>query len=146
MIVTDYTADNGKTYAEVTEGATVVYRTPDYLTARMAVADAVAWVAFHGPAGAMTLGAIKAYREGLAMRAKMAECLTVTVSTGTHTLTWDVATRLMEGTPNSRNIMPGTMGSLMIARQRMFREVAERLGISPREARELPRLLRANMA
>jgi hypothetical protein len=136
------TTENGKTYAEVSEGGRVVYRTPSYYTPRMAVADAVAWVAFHGPAGSMSFGAIKAYREGLAMRAKMDAEATVTVSSGTHVLPWGMAAALREGSPDPRHTMPGSMGARMRARQRLFQDAAALLNISPAEARRLPALLR----
>jgi hypothetical protein len=144
MDINDITTEDGKTYAEVTEGGQVVYRTPSYYTVRMAVADAVSWVAFHGPAAAITIGQIKAYRAGLAMRAQMDVEATVTVSSGTHVLPWDMASGLLEGSPDPRHTMPGTMGARMRARQKLFSDAASLLGIGPVEARTLPRLLRAN--
>ncbi|MFC9191429.1 hypothetical protein [Streptomyces cyaneofuscatus] len=45
---TQTTETNGKHYATVSQGDRIVYRTPGYLTARMALADAQCWGAFHG--------------------------------------------------------------------------------------------------
>ncbi|OKH90483.1 hypothetical protein [Streptomyces uncialis] len=42
------TEADGKHYATVVQGDRIVYRTPDYVTARMALADAQCWNAFHG--------------------------------------------------------------------------------------------------
>ncbi|MFJ7419788.1 hypothetical protein ACIQXD_14400 [Streptomyces uncialis] len=39
---------NGRHYATANHNDRVVYRTPGYLTARMALADARCWIAFHG--------------------------------------------------------------------------------------------------
>lgn len=143
--ITDVT-ENGKTYATVTErdGGAEVYRTASYTTVRMAVADACCWVAFNYPTEEMTLGCIKAYREGIKARAKMTWQNTVTVSTGTHELPWDMALALLGRDPHPHTVMAGSMGKRMLARQALFTEAAELLGISRREARELPRLLRAN--
>ncbi|MEU5149761.1 hypothetical protein AB0G42_21590 [Streptomyces yangpuensis] len=45
---TKTTQADGKHYATVSKGDRIVYRTPGYLTARMALADAQCWTAFHG--------------------------------------------------------------------------------------------------
>ncbi|MET8880550.1 hypothetical protein [Streptomyces rubiginosohelvolus] len=45
---TKTTEANGKHYATVSAGDRIVYRTPGYVTARMALADAKCWEAFHG--------------------------------------------------------------------------------------------------
>ncbi|MFJ4960978.1 hypothetical protein ACIP6P_00665 [Streptomyces sp. NPDC088729] len=45
---TQTTETGGKHYATVSQGDRIVYRTPGYLTARMALADAQCWEAFHG--------------------------------------------------------------------------------------------------
>jgi hypothetical protein len=132
---------NGKHYAEVG----TAYRTPDYLTPRMALADAMSWLAFHGPADALSLSTMRVYRAGLAMRAKMDAEATVTVSSGTHVLPWEMVAALREGTPDPRHTLPGSMGARMRARQRLFRDAAALLVISPAEARRLPALLRANL-
>lgn len=45
---TKTTETNGKHYATVSAGDRIVYRTPGYYTAGMALADAQCWAAFHG--------------------------------------------------------------------------------------------------
>ncbi|MGI5408209.1 hypothetical protein ACQEV9_15580 [Streptomyces chartreusis] len=47
------TEANGEFYARVNNGDLIVYVTAEYLTERMALADARCWVAFHGKADAM---------------------------------------------------------------------------------------------
>lgn len=42
------TETSGKHYATVSQGDRIVFRTAGYVTARMALADARCWVAFHG--------------------------------------------------------------------------------------------------
>ncbi|MFE1763095.1 hypothetical protein ACFW81_02565 [Streptomyces angustmyceticus] len=42
------TETSGKCCATVTSGDRIVYRTPEYYTAEMALADAQCWTAFHG--------------------------------------------------------------------------------------------------
>jgi hypothetical protein len=143
MEITDYT-ENGKTYATVTENGQEVFRTASYYTERMAIADALTWVAFHGPAGTMTFGQMRAYKDGLAARLRMDAENTVTVSSGTHVLPWDLADKLRDGQPHPRHTMPGTMGARKLARQKMFKDVAALLGIPVAEAQRLPRMLADN--
>jgi hypothetical protein len=45
---TTVTAKNGKHTAEVRDAGRLVYRSPQFVTERMALADAGCWVAFHG--------------------------------------------------------------------------------------------------
>jgi hypothetical protein len=47
-MITTATAKNGKHTAEVRDGDRVLYRSPEFITERMALADAGCWAAFHG--------------------------------------------------------------------------------------------------
>jgi hypothetical protein len=47
------TENNGKHTAQVSEGGRLTFRTPEYCTAEMALADAKCWMAFHGEAESM---------------------------------------------------------------------------------------------
>jgi hypothetical protein len=42
------TENNGKHTAQVSEAGRIVFQTPEYCTAEMALADAKCWMAFHG--------------------------------------------------------------------------------------------------
>lgn len=44
---------NGKHYTRVVSNGRIVFRSPGYVTARMAMADARCWIAFHGEAKPM---------------------------------------------------------------------------------------------
>ncbi|AUG87289.1 hypothetical protein HOS59_gp25 [Streptomyces phage Rowa] len=58
-VITFLNQGNGTVWAEVRDGDATVYRTTEYVTERMAYADAYCWVAFHGGETKMTESLVK---------------------------------------------------------------------------------------
>jgi hypothetical protein len=129
-----------KVWAEVRNGDVTLYTTPEYFTERMAYADAYCWRAFQVEDPALEAARLA----GLAAGAKMDAENTVTVSSGTHVIPWEMAYELRMPAPHPRNGFAGTYGRRMLDRQQLFKDAAALLGISYREAQTLPRVLRAN--
>jgi hypothetical protein len=138
------TQANGKHYAEVRDGDRIVFRTQGYYTSRMALADAQCWVAFNGEGNTMNAGLEAARLAGLAMRAKMDAENTVTVTSGTHVLPWEMAYELRKPAPHPHNGFAGELGKRMLARQALRKECAALLSIPVAEVRDVVRQLRAN--
>lgn len=138
------TQTNGKHTAQVSDGGHIVFQTPEYCTAGMALADAKCWLAFHVEVVTMDPALEAARLAGLAAGAKLDAENTVTVSSGTHVLPWEMAYELRKPAPHPRHGFAGEMGTRMGARQQLFKDAAAHLGISYREAQTLPRLLRTN--
>jgi hypothetical protein len=137
------TQANGKHYAEVRNGDLIVFRTQGYYTARMALADAQCWAAFHGEE-IMTPELEAARQLGLKMAAKMDAENTVTVSSGTHVLPWEMAHELRKPAPHPHNGFAGELGKRMLSRQALRKDCAELLSIPVAEVRDVVRQLRAN--
>jgi hypothetical protein len=129
-----------RVWAEVRKGGVTLYTTPEYLTERMAYADAYCWRAFQVADPALEAARLA----GLAAGAKLDAENTVIVSSGTHILPWEMARDLRKPAPHPSNGFAGTYGSRMRDRQRLFKDAATLLGIPYREAQTLPRVLRAN--
>jgi hypothetical protein len=129
-----------KFWSEVRDGDATLYTTPQYLTERMAHADAYCWRVFREADPTFE----RVRQIALAVRAKMDAENTVTVSSGTHVIPWEMAHELRKPAPHPNTGFAGTYGSRMRSRQKLFIDAATLLGIPYREAQTLPSILRAN--
>jgi hypothetical protein len=141
MTITTTKTSAGKYVGTVREGERTLHTTPEYITEAMALADAACWGAFNTTIDPMLEAARQA---GLLMAAKMDAENTVTVSSGTHILGWEMAYELRKPAPHPRRTFGGEYGSQMRARQQLFIDVADHLNITYAEAQTLPRMLRAS--
>lgn len=130
-ITVTVTENNGKHVGRVSDGDSILFRSPEYFTADMARAAAKCWKAF------------RVVRMALAAMKRDDERNTVTVSTGTHILPPALASTLRCLPPHSRRNMPGTLASAMNDRRRAVNKVAELLGIPRSEADTIAAMLRS---